>query len=128
MTRAVRFAAVGLAGAALQLALFRTLCYCGVAAAPATALAVELVILNNFYWHQRITWKDRGAPHLRNRARRLLRFHAANGLVSLAGNTALVAILTQTISPLPAAAAAIALCAPLNYLLADRCVFLNPIN
>jgi putative flippase GtrA len=128
VTRAVRFAAVGLAGAALQLALFRTLCYCGVAAAPATALAVELVILNNFYWHQRITWKDRGAPRLRNRARRLLRFHAANGLVSLAGNTALVAILTQTISPLPAEAAAIALCAPLNYLLADRCVFLNPIN
>ena len=56
----------------------------------ATALAVELAVLHNFVWHERFTWKDRAGGPWRAVVRRLLRFHAGNGLVSLLGNLALM--------------------------------------
>lgn len=125
-TRFGRFGAIGLAGAALQVALFDVLlkwCHLpGVAAAP---VAVELVVLNNFYWHERFTWFDREAGGLRRKALRLWRFHAANGLVSLVGNTVLAYWLVQQLNA-PAVlsqVAAIAIFAPVNFWVADRWVF-----
>ena len=53
---------------------------------PATAIAVELAVVHNFAWHERWTWRDRQTAHLGVRARRLLRFHATNGLASLVGS------------------------------------------
>ena len=120
------FSLVSAVGALLQATLFSLfttdLCLPAVAAMP---LAVELAILHNFFWHDRLTWRDRKITRLRDRAVRLWRFQIANGLLSLAGNTILAYWLVQILR-LPAlwsAAIAIALCAPLNFLAADRWVY-----
>jgi putative flippase GtrA len=112
-----------LVGAAVQVTLFTALARC-LPAAAAAAIAVELTVLHNFLWHERFTWGDRRAQRLRQRFARLWRFHAANGLVSIAGNAAVVYGLTEFGTPAIAAqAAAIAVCAPVNFWVADRWVY-----
>lgn len=127
--RFARFSLAGVLGGALQVLLFDLLIKCvhlpGVAATP---IAVELVLLNNFFWHERFTWRDRDPAGTLQRAVRLWRFHAGNALVSLAGNTGLTYVLVELLKApvLPSAAAAIAVCAPINFLLADRWVYRRP--
>lgn len=121
-----KFNLVGLLGAALQVLLFYLLIrHFRLPEAPATMVAVELVVLHNFFWHERFTWRDRGLRNLRRRALRLWRFHLGNGLVSLVGNAALTHVLVDWLQApaVPSAVAAIALCAPANFLLADRWVY-----
>ena len=123
-----RFNLVGLLGAAVQLALFYLLMGgCKLPETTATAIAVEIAVLHNFLWHERFTWPDRGRARPRQTVVRLLRFHAGNGLVSLAGNTLLTyALVTWLNFPaLPSAVAAITFCAPANFLLADRWVYVT---
>ena len=123
-----RFNLVGLCGAGLQLLLFELLSRGShLPGALAAALAVELAVLHNFFWHEQFTWRDRGRPGFRGRALRLFRFHATNGLLSIGGNTLLVYCLVDQLNapPLPSALAAIAVCAPINFLLADRWVYQN---
>ena len=121
-----KFNLVGLLGAVLQLMLFYLLMRAGhLSTSPATVIAVEIAVLHNYVWHERFTWRDRAPLNLRQRIVRLCRFHAGNGLVSLAGNTALTYIFVEWLA-LPAvisAVAAIALCTPANFLLADRWVY-----
>lgn len=101
---------------------------------PATAIAVEIAVLHNFVWHERFTWKDRTgrdriekAGHSRTRdvGFRLLRFHAGNGLVSIAGNLALMRLLVGTLHLpyLPANIATIAVCSLLNFAASEWFVF-----
>ena len=122
-----RFNLVGLMGTALQLLLFDLLMgkfgLAGVVAAP---IAVEIVILHNFFWHERFTW--RRPAGLRQRAIRLGRFHVGNGLISLAGNTLLTYWLSHELKapPLASAVTAIALCSPINFLVADCWVYSEP--
>ena len=121
-----RFNLVGALGAALQVLLFYLFMKCWrMPEAAAAAIAVEIVVLHNFFWHERFTWRDRRPGGLRQRTIRLWRFHAANGLVSVVGNTALTYCLVQQLkSPaLVSAVAAIALCAPVNFWIADRWVY-----
>jgi dolichol-phosphate mannosyltransferase len=124
-----RFNLVGLMGAGLQLVLLDLLMECcglsGVAAAP---IAVEIVVLHNFLWHERFTWRDQGTVSLRQSAIRLWRFHASNGLISLGGNTLLTYCLSHQLKvPLLASAAtAIALCSPINFLIAECWVYREP--
>ena len=121
-----RFGLVGLIGALLQLTLVLMLTkYFGVLSAAATLLAVEITILHNFVWHERFTWGKRGPESSRQIALRLWRFHAGNGLVSLAGNTILMYCLVERLKTpvLPGAVAAIVLCSLANFLIADRWVF-----
>jgi putative flippase GtrA len=121
-----RFNLVGLAGAGVQLLVFdfllRALHLPGVTATP---IAVEMAVLHNFLWHERFTWRDRKASGLRERAVRLWRFHAGNGLISVLGNSAVTYVLMEWVNahPLLAAIAAIAVCAPANFLLTDRWVY-----
>jgi putative flippase GtrA len=80
------FAAVGVAGYAVQLAALAG--FVNAAGWPyplATILAVELAVAHNFWWHERWTWADRtvGGGNL---LERLARFHASNGVVSVGGN------------------------------------------
>lgn len=89
----------------------------------ATAVAVELTVLHNFFWHVRYTWRERkaalGFPV------RLLRFHLSNGLVSLVGNVVLMAVLAGRLR-LPMLLAnilSIVTCSITNFFLADRWVF-----
>ncbi len=121
-----RFGAVGLAGAAVQASAFAALArWTDWPAAAAAAMAVELAVLHNFCWHERVTWRDRERGGWRGRARRLWRFHWANAAVSVAGNAAIVWLLAERCGTgaWAAQAAAIAICAPANYLAADRWVF-----
>jgi len=124
--RLAKFGMVGLLGAVMQVAVFDLLLHCAhfgsVAAAP---LAVEAAILHNFFWHERFTWRDRESAGLRQRGIRLGRFHLANGLVSLASNTLLAWWLIEwlEVPAWPSQVLTIALCAPFNFLLADRWVY-----
>jgi len=123
--RFAKFNAIGLLGAGFQVLLTEVLVRCfhiGEAAAPA---AVEAALLHNFFWHERFTWSDRGCGSVRRSVIRLLRFHAGNGLVSIAGNTLLMYVLREKLQlpALPSAVVAIALCAPANFLLAEQWVY-----
>lgn len=84
-SRFLKFNGVGAMGFLLQLGLLALLLHHGTHYLAATAIAVELTLLHNFAWHERWTWRDRPV-HARGRILRLWRFHATNGLVSLAGN------------------------------------------
>jgi putative flippase GtrA len=123
-----RFGLVGFMGALLQLALVFLLTKCfGIISTAATLVAVEIAVLHNFAWHERFTWAKRCPGNSRQTARRLWRFHAGNGLVSLAGNTVLMYFLVERLKApvLPAAMGAIGLCSLANFLIADRWVFPN---
>jgi putative flippase GtrA len=121
-----RFSAVGILGAGVQL-LLQSLLTRGLdfPSVTATPVAVEIAILHNFLWHELFTWSARGARGSGQIARRLWRFHAMNGLISLGGNTIIVYSLVERLK-LPAmlaAAGAIILCSVANFLVADRWVF-----
>ncbi len=121
-----RFNLVGLLGAAWQLLLLWLLTKCfhmpGLAAAP---LAVEIVILHNFLWHERFTWSDRPLQTMRQRIIRLARFHLGNGVISLLGNTVLTYCFVDRLNAplLPSAMGAITVCSLANFLIADRWVY-----
>ena len=126
-SRFLRFNGVGVLGFALQLGLLALLLRVGVHYLAATALAVELTILHNFLWRERWTWSDRPAGG-RHRLRRLGRFHAANGLLSLAGNLILMRVLVGVVGmpPVPASLLSVLACALVNFAASDRFVFRAP--
>jgi len=123
-----KFNLVGMLGAAVQILVFWLLLnrmrFPELAATP---LAVEAALLHNFLWHERFTWNDRRFAGL-HRAARLFRFHAGNGVFSIAANTLLTWAFVECLHlpAVPSAIAAIALCAPANFLLADCWAFAVP--
>lgn len=123
-SRFLKFNGVGAIGFVLQLGLLALLLRLGLHYLGATAIAVELTVLHNFWWHERWTWRDRPADD-RIRLRRLWRFHATNGLVSLAGNLVLMRLLVGLagMPPLPANLLAVLACALINFTASDRLVF-----
>jgi putative flippase GtrA len=122
--RWIKFNLVGAMGMAVQLAalwcLNRLL---GRHYLLASALALELTLLHNFLWHVRYTWRD--ARDGSSRLRQLLRFHFANGLVSLAGNLALMRLLVRGahLPLLLSNAIAILSCSLANFWLGHRWAF-----
>ena len=60
----------------------------------ASAAAIELTLIHNFLWHRRFTWRDRrdSTPPFHQ----FIRFQLSNGLISLAGNLALMRLLVHT--------------------------------
>lgn len=113
----LRFNAVGICGAVVQLASLWFLTRFGVHYLWATALSVEAALLHNFWWHTRWTWKGRDAS--------LVRFHLANGLVSIVSNLILMRIFTGWLGvpAVPANLLAITLTSLFNFVLGDRWVF-----
>ena len=124
--RWLTFNGVGIAGLVVQLGTL-TILVRGVSVhyLPATALAVEAAILHNFLWHERVTWRDRAAGTPRERLRRLIRFHLLNGIVSLAGNLGIAALLTGRagLDPFVSNLAGVAACSLLNFFGSDALVF-----
>lgn len=126
MKRWLKFNAVGLLGVGVQLVALQLLT--GLFGASnylwATATAVELAILHNFYWHTRWTWRDRPAT-TRQTLARLLRFNLTNGANSLLGNLLLMKLLVGVLRwPLLAAnLCAIMLCGLVNFALSEFWVF-----
>lgn len=126
LARLGKFNLVGLLGAALQLLLLYVLTRgLHMSAVAATPVAVEIVVLHNFAWHERFTWRDRQLKSIRQRTARLWRFHAGNGLTSLLGNTVLAYCLIERLKApvLPSAMGAIVVCSLINFLVADRWVY-----
>ena len=125
--RWLRFNLVGLGGIVVQVAALTTLVDVADAPVlPATVLAVGAAIGHNFLWHLAWTWRDRRLAT--SPALLLARFVTANGLISLGGNAVVVTALVDG-ARLPVWAAslvAIAICGLVNYVVADRLVFLPP--
>jgi putative flippase GtrA len=120
----MKFNGVGLLGFALQLVALAVLLHLRLHYLVATALAVELAILHNFAWHECWTWRDRPADR-RSRQRRLWRFQAISGLVSLAGNLLVMRALVGgcEMPPIPANLVSVLACTLVNFAASDRFVF-----
>jgi len=120
------FNLVGVLGFALQVGvLFELKKFVGLGYLQATAIAVECAVLHNFMWHESVTWKDTLAPFRRGVLGRLLRFHLANGVISIGGNIAITWMLVEKAkcAYLPANAISVLVCSVVNFLAGDRFVF-----
>ena len=125
--RFVRFNAVGAVGIGVQLAALWFLT--GVLHMhylPATSAAVGAAVVHNFVWHRRWTWADRRESG--DSVAQFLRFAAANGAVSLAGNLVVMMALVSGahLRPVVANGVAICACGLLNFWLGDSVVFRQP--
>jgi putative flippase GtrA len=123
------FTLVGVLGFALQLTLlFLIKRFLGVPYLVATVLAVEAAVLHNFVWHEHLSWADVTSSRRDRTMRRLVRFHLANGLISICGNASLTWGLVETLHfpYLAANAAAVAACSAMNYVACDKFVFADP--
>ncbi len=123
----IKFNVVGVLGFALQSGALFVLTHTAprVSYLAATAVAVELAVLNNFVWHQRWTWNDRPSGTKKETLRRLAKFNITTGLVSIAGNLLLMNLLVGRFG-LPIAGAnlaTVAACSILSFILADRIAF-----
>ncbi len=124
LARFAKFNLVGIFGAMVQLAAMAALTKF-LRASAATPIAVEIALLHNLIWHERFTWRGAGRASAIEIARRACKFHASNGLVSLAGNTTLIYVLVERWKTpvLISAAVAIAICSVFNFLLAARWIW-----
>ncbi len=123
--RFLAFGLVGIVGFVAQLTSFVVLA--SIARWPllvTTAVSVVVAVLHNFGWHEHWTWADRTRGH-RGWPMRLLAFVGTNGVASLAGNVAFVAIYSLALHAprLVAMPLAVITTAALNFLVADRLVF-----
>ena len=123
----IKFNLVGMLGFGLQSATLFILTHTALSISylAATAVAVEVAVLNNFVWHQRWTWRDRPSRAKAETWRRLAKFNVTTGLVSLAGNLILMSILVGRFG-LPITRAntiTVGVCSILSFFLADRIAF-----
>ncbi len=123
--RWLRFNAVGALGIVVQLAalaLFKSAL--GWHYLVATALAVEVAVIHNFFWHEFWTWKP-ATRTFRQAAGRLLRFNLTTGLLSIVSNLFLMRLLVGTMGLpyLPANVIAIAVTNIANFAMAEYLVF-----
>ena len=123
----IKFNVVGVIGFALQSATLFVLTHSAlrVSYLVATAVAVELAVLNNFIWHQRWTWSDRPATTKKEILWRFAKFNSTNGLVSIAGNLLLMSLLVGHfgLSIMGANVVTVVACSILGFILAHRIAF-----
>lgn len=119
MKRWLRFNAVGILGAGIQLAALALMLHLRVHYLVATVLAIEAALLHNYLWHRLWTWA--GQPGS------LWRFHLSNGLISFVSNLLLMRWFTGALHfrPIPSNLAAIVITSFLNYALALKWVFVQ---
>jgi dolichol-phosphate mannosyltransferase len=123
----LRFNFVGIIGFGLQSVVLVLLSRQapGLSYLVATALAVELAVLNNFIWHQRWTWNDRPSRTKSETLRRFAKFNLTSGVVSLTGNLFFMSLLVGRfhLSISLANLASVLACSLLSFLLADWFAF-----
>ncbi|MDE1162453.1 MAG: GtrA family protein [Acidobacteriaceae bacterium] len=119
--RLLRFNAVGILGAALQLGLLALLRHVfHVNYLLATAIAIDVTLIHNFLWHRKVTW-----PEQTHGPTAFFRFHLSNGLISLLGNLLLMRFFVGHLH-LPVVLSnliAIVLCSVINFTLGHSWVF-----
>ena len=127
MVHWIKFNVVGVLGFALQAGALFVLTHNShsISYLTATVLAVELAILNNFFWHQLWTWRDRPSSTVNETLRRLAKFNLTTGLVSIVGNLIFMSILVGRLGVAIVLANLISVlgCSLLNFILADRLAF-----
>ena len=124
--RWLKFNAVGLIGVGVQLLVLTILkSGFGVNYLAATVIAVETAVLHNFVWHERWTWLERTKLSAGGVTARLIRFHLANGSISIAGNLVLMWLFVSQlhVNYFLANIVAISTCSIINFLASDRLVF-----
>jgi len=122
--RPLAFLAVASGGFLLQTVTVAVLAHVSsVTPELATAMAVEIAVLHNFFWHERWTWGDRAAA--RSRLRRFGAYQLATGSASLAGNLLVVAAAVRlfSIDVTSANVIAVVVMSVANYTIADRWIF-----
>ncbi|HEX3280476.1 MAG TPA: GtrA family protein [Pyrinomonadaceae bacterium] len=127
MSSWLKFNVVGVLGFALQVGALFALTHTSrpIGYLAATVLAVELAILNNFFWHQLWTWRDRPSLSINETLVRLAKFNVTNGLVSIAGNLIFMSLLVGRfgVAIVLANLISVLVCSLLNFILADRVAF-----
>lgn len=122
----LKFNAVGIAGVGVQL-LALTILKSGLQVnyLLATFLAVETAVVHNFIWHERWTWVERTRSKAGGIIGRLIRFHMANGLISIGGNLVVMWLLVSQVHLhyFIANLIAIGTCSLVNFFASDRLVF-----
>jgi putative flippase GtrA len=122
----LKFNAVGLVGIGVQLVAL-TILKSGFELdyRAATVIAVEIAVLHNFAWHERWTWIERTRLATGGMPGRLVRFHLANGLISIIGNLALTWFFVSQVHLhyFLANIIAIGTCSIVNFLVSDHLVF-----
>lgn len=93
----------------------------------ATALAVEAAVLNNFLWHEKVTWRDRQTSE---RVTRLIKFNLTNGAISILGNVVSMRFLVGTLALdyLLANVLSITACSVANFYVGDLFVFARALS
>jgi putative flippase GtrA len=130
LARWAAFCVVGLAGLVTQLMSQWVLIVClNLPVLVATALATELAIVHNFFWHARITWADRWTGRAAV-ARRFARFNLSTGAISMSGNLLVMALLTEgaRMPWLAAQMIGIAICSLANFWFGDIVVFSETVS
>lgn len=120
-----KFNAVGGLGIAVQLLVLTVLkSGLGLNYLLATALAVEATVIHNFFWHERFTWADRQSA---SRFVRLAKFNLSTGTFSILGNVVAMKLFVDglRVNYFVANLLSIAVCSILNFVVADRFVFLK---
>lgn len=123
--RWLAFTAVGAIGFVVQLAALWILTHhLRLHYLAATFVATELAILLNFFCHEWWTWSDRPAD-TSEAIRRFLRFHIANGAISLAGGALIMPLLIELAQMhyLLANVLTVGVSSVANFVAADRAVF-----
>lgn len=122
--RMVPFAIVGALGFGVQTIAFGALTAVGWLLIPATVVSVEAAVVQNFFWHERWTWRDRVAGRT-GRSRRLLAFVLITGLTSVLPNVAFACLYSSWLHAGPLVTSVIANGSTMffNFLAADRVVF-----
>jgi dolichol-phosphate mannosyltransferase len=126
----IKFNVVGMLGFGLQSGALFALTHSAypVNYLAATAIAVEVAVLNNFVWHQRWTWSDRPSATKKETLCRLAKFNITTGTVSITGNLILMSVLVGRMR-LPIVGAnvlTVIICSLLSFILADRIAFMLP--
>ena len=126
MRRWIVFNLVGALGVLIQLSTLTALTsWLRLHYLVGTGLAVEAAVLHNFIWHEHWTWSDRLGHDKEGMWKRLVRFHLANGALSVGGNLILMRLFVGSWSMNYAVAniVTISICSFLNFLAGDRFVF-----
>jgi len=124
--RGLKFYSVGALGIAVQLIVLTLLTETArMDYLLATVIAVEVAVLNNFYWHERFTWADRPCALRHQTWSRLVRFNLTTGALSILGNIVFMRMLVGYFQMhfLPANLLSIAICSLLNFVVSDQMVF-----
>jgi len=127
--RWIKFNAVGGVGILVQLGIL-TLLRSGLGAnyLIATAIAVEVTVLHNFFWHERFTWADRCEG---KSIHRLIRFNLTTGLISILGNLVMMKLLAGVggLNYFVANLLSITVCSLANFVVGDRWAFaISPVE